>query len=71
MKKNIMFLFALTFICQIVKSEFPNQRFITIDRVLRCENNEVVCYLFLDNSGYGGRGGMSCKFKESKNESKD
>lgn len=63
MKKNIMFLFALAFVCKSVEID-TGKRFLYIDRVLRCENDEVVCYLFMDNSGYGGRGGMSCKFKE-------
>lgn len=68
MKKHIALLFALTFVCKLVETEVPNERFLHIDRMLRCENDEVVCYLFMDNLGYGGRGGMSCKFKELKQD---
>lgn len=52
MKKYIM-LFALTLVCQKIDN---NKNFISF---MRCENDEVVCYLF---QGYD-RGGMSCEFK--------
>lgn len=52
MKKYIM-LFALTLVCQTVDD---NKTFISF---MRCENDEVVCYLFQDYY----KGGMSCKFK--------
>lgn len=55
MKKYIM-LFALTLVCQEIDDN-PNFRRVSF---MRCENDEVVCYLFQDYY----KGGMSCKFKE-------
>lgn len=62
--KFLMFLLATSFVCKVIESEFPNERFISINYVFRCENDEVICYLFRHGSGYGGMGGMSCKFKD-------
>lgn len=69
MKRCILSLLLVTALtCRVVKTEIPNERFLYIDRVFRCENDEVVCYLFWNNSGVGGSGGMSCKFKELKQD---
>ena len=60
---SILLVTALT--CRVVETEIPNERFLHIDRVFRCENDEVVCYIVFDNySSSSGRGGMSCKFKD-------
>ena len=65
MKRYILsLLLATSFICKVVEVEFLNERFIQIDDVFRCENDEVICYLFRDKIGYGGMGGMSCEFKK-------
>ena len=64
---NLLLVTALT--CRVVETEIPNERFFHIDRVFRCENDEVVCYIVFDNSlNNAGRGGMSCKFKEVKQD---
>lgn len=54
-------LFVLTFFCQEIDSNKFAYTFI------RCENNEVVCYMF---DGYK-KGGMNCKFKEKNNENNE
>ena len=65
MKRYILSLLLVTALtCRGVETETPNERFLHINRMLRCENDEVVCYLYLDNIGDAGRGGMSCKFKD-------
>lgn len=69
MKRYILSLLLVTALtCRMVELEFPNERFVGIDYVFRCENDEVICYLFRHKSGYGGMGGMSCKFKELKQD---
>lgn len=68
MKRCILSLLLVTALtCRVVETEIPNEIFLHIDRVFRCENDEVVCYIVFDNSpDRTGRGGMSCKFKELK-----
>lgn len=70
MKRCILSLLLVTALtCRVVETEIPNERFLHIDRVFRCENDEVVCYIVFDNnSARSGRGGMSCKFKELKQD---
>lgn len=56
MKTTILSLLIITaFTCQ--KVETPRDFDVNM---VRCENNEVICYYF--KSGY--KGGMSCKFKD-------
>lgn len=43
------------FTCEWVKTSFLDPK------MIRCENEEVICYFA--KKGYGG--GMSCKFKET------
>lgn len=59
MKKYIM-LFVLALVCQ----EIDDGKIFRRISFIRCENDEVVCYLFQDYN----KGGMSCKFKEQNNE---
>lgn len=53
--KQIILLLAFTLTCENITPH----RFYSYD-VYRCENEEVICY------SAGHRGGLSCKFKESK-----
>lgn len=60
--KNIIlsFLLVTAFTCQKIKSErgYPY--------LYRCENDEVICYIQNDAIGYGGVGGVFCKFKDER-----
>ena len=46
------------FTCQSLETpnRFPN--------IYRCENDEIICYMSAISIGYGGSGGLFCKFKE-------
>lgn len=59
MKHIILSLMLVTaFTCQSLETpnRFPN--------IYRCENDEIICYMSAISIGYGGSGGLFCKFKE-------
>lgn len=56
MKHIFLILVALTMTCKTIDTCF------TCPDVIRCENDEVICYWF---RGYY-KGGVSCKWKELK-----
>lgn len=62
--KNIIlsFLLVTAFTCQRIESErgYPY--------LYRCENDEVICYIQHDVIGYGGIGGVTCKFKDERKD---
>lgn len=63
MKTTILSLLIVTsFTCQRIESKegYPF--------LYRCENDEVICYIQRDLTGYGGVGGVTCKFKELKQD---
>lgn len=54
MKKYLASLMLVTaFTCKSVYSTFNNE-------IYRCENDEVICYIYVGMN----KGGVSCKFKE-------
>lgn len=57
MKKILCLLLVTPFVCKMIESNNRN--------IWRCENNEVVCYMF---DSYRAGGGISCKFKEQSDE---
>lgn len=58
MKKVLLSLMLVTpLVCKMIES---NNR-----SIWRCENNEVVCYMF---DAYRSGGGISCKFKEQSDD---
>ena len=62
MKKYLLSIMLVTaFTCQRI--EIPRGY---IDYIIRCENDEVICYITKDivGGGHGASGGISCKFKE-------
>lgn len=59
MKKIILILFLITFLdCKVLETKGFN----SLSSITRCENEEVVCYVFEGVK----KGGISCKFKEDK-----
>ena len=64
MNKHVLSICALlvtAFTCEVV--ELPAG---FIDYIIRCENDEVICYISEDmvGGGNGAAGGISCKFKD-------
>lgn len=58
MKKFILSLLLVTpLVCKHINTK-------TLYNIMRCENDEVICYVY--SATY--KGGISCKFKESEDE---
>ena len=60
MKKILCLLLVTPLVCKLIETDYKY--------IWRCENNEVVCYMF---SSYKEGGGISCKFKEQNDVADD
>ena len=62
---SICVLLVTAFTCEVVKLPAG-----FVDYIIRCENDEVICYISKDivGGGNGAAGGISCKFKDEGNK---